>query len=162
MADTLSSSAPASTKTEFVATCHCGRVRVKFWADPKRLVAWDCDCSDCKMRQNVHLVVPKDCFRIDMDEALEEATTLYQWGTKTAVRRFCKTCGEFWLEYYYLEEHEHFLSQEQQLLTRDVVSLFCPQESCRTINLVQIQMATVLRSIALTGRKVAPYHLLHS
>lgn len=23
----------------------------------------------------------------------EENTILYQWGTKTAVRRFCKTCG---------------------------------------------------------------------
>ena len=98
MADTLSSSAPSSTKTEFVATCHCRRVRVKFWADPNRLVAWDCDCSDCKMRQNVHLVVPKDCFQVDMDETLEDVTTLYQWGTKTAIRRFCKTCGEFWLE----------------------------------------------------------------
>lgn len=26
-------------------------------------------------------------------EALEKATTLYEWGTKTAKRRFCKRCG---------------------------------------------------------------------
>lgn len=80
-------------KEEFTARCHCGRVQVKFWADPQRLVAWDCDCSDCHMRRNVHLVVPKHLFRIDMEESLDEATTLYLWGTKTAQRRFCKTCG---------------------------------------------------------------------
>lgn len=45
------------------------------------------------MRQNVHLVVPKEDFRLDMEEPLDEATTLYLWGTKTAQRRFCKTCG---------------------------------------------------------------------
>ena len=27
------------------------------------------------------------------DETLEDATILYEWGTKTAKRRFCKTCG---------------------------------------------------------------------
>lgn len=82
-----------SAKEEFTATCHCKRVRVKFWTDPNRLVAWDCDCSDCNMRKNVHLVVPKEAFRVDMEEPLEEATTVYQWGSKTAIRRFCKTCG---------------------------------------------------------------------
>lgn len=84
-----------NTKEEFTANCHCGRVQVKFDADPNRLVAWDCDCSDCRMRQNVHLVVPKESFRFDMKEGIEEATTLYQWGSRTAMRRFCKTCGEF-------------------------------------------------------------------
>lgn len=85
---------PTTTREEFIVRCHCGRVQGKFWADPNRLVAWDCDCSDCKMRQNVHLVILKEAFTLDMKEPLEYATTLYQWGTKTAVRRFCKTCGE--------------------------------------------------------------------
>lgn len=89
----MTEEAKSSSLEEFVARCHCGRVQGKFWADPKRLVAWDCDCSDCKMRRNVHLVLPKDLFQLDMKESLEEATTLYLWGTKTAQRRFCKTCG---------------------------------------------------------------------
>lgn len=84
-----------SNREEFITKCHCGRVQGRFWADPNRLVAWNCDCSDCKMRQNVHLVVPKEAFQLgDMNESLDEATTLYQWGTKTAIRQFCKTCGE--------------------------------------------------------------------
>ena len=27
------------------------------------------------------------------DESFDTATILYEWGTKTAKRRFCKTCG---------------------------------------------------------------------
>lgn len=45
------------------------------------------------MRGNTHLVIPHEDFTLDMDEPLEEATTLYQWGSRTAIRRFCKTCG---------------------------------------------------------------------
>jgi hypothetical protein len=50
------------------------------------------------MRGNVHLIVPQECLMVDAnktatEESWEEATTLYQWGTKQAVRRFCKTCG---------------------------------------------------------------------
>jgi len=41
----------------------------------------------------VHLVIPQEDFTLDMKEPLEEATTLYLWGSKTARREFCKTCG---------------------------------------------------------------------
>lgn len=46
------------------------------------------------MRRNLHFIIPKQRFRllIPTDQYLE-STTLYKWGTKTAVRRFCKTCG---------------------------------------------------------------------
>ena len=145
----------------FGVQCHCGRVRGKFQChvtstasnndDENQtlpsLIAWDCNCSDCAMRRNVHLIVPERDFWLDMpassppqhdknpttttnsssnipscipsrneppsngmqmtkiekdqhpnDERiqqarLEEATTLYQWGTGTAQRRFCKVCG---------------------------------------------------------------------
>lgn len=45
------------------------------------------------MRGNVHCMVKQEDLVVDMKELHEEATILYQWGTKTAVRRFCKTCG---------------------------------------------------------------------
>jgi hypothetical protein len=48
------------------------------------------------MRGNVHVIVPQNSLVVDtgaMKESWEEATTLYQWGTGQAVRRFCKTCG---------------------------------------------------------------------
>lgn len=44
------------------------------------------------MRGNIHHVVPA-CHFVDETADPQEASTLYQWGTKTAIRRFCKTCG---------------------------------------------------------------------
>jgi len=44
------------------------------------------------MRRNMHFIVPSVDFELDM-ENIESETTLYQWGTNTAIRRFCKTCG---------------------------------------------------------------------
>ena len=81
----------------FPVSCHCGRIRANVRIETSQdLWAWDCNCSDCAMRGNVHMIVPQQDLWIDdgsMQEPLEDATTLYQWGTKQAVRRFCKTCG---------------------------------------------------------------------
>jgi hypothetical protein len=110
---------------EFVVKCHCGRVQGRFRCRSSKagtsplllLTAWQCNCSDCFMRQNTHINVPARDFKLDMpcnnhnnnianseqeqpgevektqEELLEQETILYQWGTKTAIRRFCKTCG---------------------------------------------------------------------
>jgi hypothetical protein len=109
----------SNNKTEYVVHCHCGRVRGKFQCDRDHVVAWDCNCSDCSMRRNVHIIIPQDDFTLDMkrtipppdddnggddnndntnntkdqETLLHEATILYTWGTHTAKRYFCKTCG---------------------------------------------------------------------
>mmetsp|Transcript_1273 Transcript_1273/g.2886 ORF Transcript_1273/g.2886 Transcript_1273/m.2886 type:complete len:162 (-) Transcript_1273:2452-2937(-) len=82
-------------KEVYSVRCHCGKVRGKFKANKKHVVAWNCNCSDCSMRGNVHIVVPQEDFRVDMLEKIsyQAATKEYLWGTKTAKRRFCKTCG---------------------------------------------------------------------
>ena len=85
--------AESPRKEEFTARCHCGRVQGRFQCNADKLIALDCNCSDCSMRKNMHIVIPQEDFLVDMSEPLEEATILYQWGTKTAIRRFCKTCG---------------------------------------------------------------------
>ena len=101
---------------EYMVSCHCKRVSGKFvlsW-NKNEIEAWECNCSDCGMRGNVHIIVPKNEFQIttqmssndrinnntnntiqnaNNNESFEEATTLYEWGTKVAKRRFCKTCG---------------------------------------------------------------------
>lgn len=81
------------SKREYTCRCHCGRVQGRFRADKDKLIVWVCNCSDCFVRGNKHLVIPQDDLTLDMEEPLEEATILYLWGTGTAVRRFCKTCG---------------------------------------------------------------------
>lgn len=82
---------------EFVVKCHCGKVHGRFYCDAKTVIAWECDCSDCSMRRNIHIIVPARNFIVggndDDDNNNDDNTILYQWGTQTAQRRFCKTCG---------------------------------------------------------------------
>lgn len=82
-----------SDTKEYPVQCHCGRIKATVECSRTKLIAWDCNCSDCGMRKNIHFIVPIANFRLDMEESLEDATILYEWGTKTAKRRFCKTCG---------------------------------------------------------------------
>ena len=82
------------TKARYSVRCHCGVVKGNFKASKDHVVAWDCNCSDCIMRGNVHIIVPEDDFQLDMSEsAFRESTIQYLWGTKTAKRRFCSNCG---------------------------------------------------------------------
>jgi hypothetical protein len=80
---------------EYRVKCHCGRVAGRFACSNQHVVAWDCNCSDCYMRGNIHIIVPEEDFRLDMPgkESLEAATIEYLWGQRIAKRRFCKTCG---------------------------------------------------------------------
>jgi len=69
--------------------CHCGDVRFEVRA-PSHLVVWDCNCSNCRMRRNVHFVVPSDQLRIVGDPA---ALAEYRFGTGVARHLFCARCG---------------------------------------------------------------------
>lgn len=83
-------------KETYSVNCHCGKLRGVFRANREHVTAWDCNCSDCSMRGNVHIVVSEEDFRLDMpnnDLSFHDATIEYLWGTKTAKRRFCRTCG---------------------------------------------------------------------
>ena len=75
--------------------CHCGKIRAKFRREKNLpLSLWDCNCSDCKMRRNLHFMIPARDFWLEIDKKIfEDETIVYQWGTKTAIRRFCRTCG---------------------------------------------------------------------
>jgi hypothetical protein len=80
---------------DYPVRCHCGAVSGRFrYKKECKVIGWDCDCSDCFVRRNVHVIIPEKDFTLTMDCRLEDATILYQWGTKTAIRRFCKTCGK--------------------------------------------------------------------
>ena len=83
----------SNQREKYPVRCHCGAVRGIFSCDSQSVTAVECNCSDCFMRQNTHLIVPASDFALDMDVPLDSATILYQWGTKTAIRRFCKVCG---------------------------------------------------------------------
>lgn len=69
--------------------CHCGGVRFRARAE-RRLVAWDCNCSICAMKRNVHFIVPEEDFELLRGgDLLNE----YAFGEHVARHRFCRTCG---------------------------------------------------------------------
>lgn len=70
--------------------CHCGKVRWQVKAAPD-VIAWDCNCSNCRMRRNTHFIVPADDFRLQ--EGSADWQTVYTFGTHTAKHIFCRVCG---------------------------------------------------------------------
>ena len=96
-AEAEGAAAATATATATVAAtthhggCHCGDVRFEVDA-PSRLVVWDCNCSDCRMRRNVHFVVPAEKLRV-VSEGGVGALAEYRFGTGVARHLFCARCG---------------------------------------------------------------------
>ncbi len=72
----------------FEGGCHCGRVR--FRVRTAALAALDCNCSICRMKGFIHLIVTKDAFELLSGEG---ALATYTFNTGVAKHTFCKVCG---------------------------------------------------------------------
>jgi hypothetical protein len=70
-------------------SCHCGAVRFEVEA-PAQLEVDECNCSICSMSAYLHLIVPRNRFRL-----LSGADQLssYRFGTGIAEHQFCRHCG---------------------------------------------------------------------
>lgn len=69
--------------------CHCGRVRFEVDA-PAAIDALDCNCSICAKAGFLHVIVPRERFRLC---AGEEDLATYTFNTGAAKHRFCRYCG---------------------------------------------------------------------
>jgi hypothetical protein len=69
--------------------CHCGRVRFEVVA-PTSVQVTECDCSMCARSGYLHLIVPKERFKLVSGA---DALTTYQFNTGTARHLFCSVCG---------------------------------------------------------------------
>jgi len=69
--------------------CHCGRVRFEVQA-PAQIEVADCNCSLCRMSGYLHLIVPKERFKLLRGE---DALSTYSFNTGVAKHFFCSTCG---------------------------------------------------------------------
>lgn len=72
----------------FPGQCHCGAVR--FEVEVERRVAYACNCSICFQKGFVHVIVPKERFRL-LDGA--DMLTTYTFNTGAAKHTFCRRCG---------------------------------------------------------------------
>lgn len=85
---------PATSKGETMMIqhtggCHCGRVRFEVTA-PADLQVVECNCSMCSKFGFLHLIVPKERFRLVSGD---DVLTNYQFNTGTARHLFCSVCG---------------------------------------------------------------------
>jgi len=69
--------------------CHCGRVRFEVEA-PADIQADRCNCSICRMSGYLHLIVPKNQFRLLSGE---DDIETYTFNTGVAQHYFCRNCG---------------------------------------------------------------------
>ncbi len=69
--------------------CHCGRVRFEVLA-PGQLEVLECNCSICSKSGYLHLIVPRERFRLLCGA---EAQSTYRFNTGLAQHHFCTTCG---------------------------------------------------------------------
>jgi hypothetical protein len=68
--------------------CHCGRVRFRVTAELSRVT--ECNCSICRKKGFLHLIVAPEQFEL-LSGA--DALTTYRFNTGTAKHAFCSTCG---------------------------------------------------------------------
>jgi hypothetical protein len=69
--------------------CHCGRVRFEVLA-PARITVSECDCSICSKFGFLHLIVPKERFKLLSGG---DTLTTYTFNTGVAKHYFCSHCG---------------------------------------------------------------------
>ena len=70
-------------------SCHCGAVTFEVLA-PDEVEVIDCNCSMCSRTGYLHLIVPKERFRL-LSGKRKLAT--YQFNTNQAKHLFCSVCG---------------------------------------------------------------------
>ena len=71
-------------------SCHCGAVQFRVDADLEDETVLDCNCSMCRRKGYLHLIVPPEQFTL---ECGEDQLRDYRFNTEIAVHRFCETCG---------------------------------------------------------------------
>jgi hypothetical protein len=68
--------------------CHCGAVRFKVTIRAR--VASECNCSMCRKKAQLHLIVPDQDFELLSGS---DALTTYTFNTHVAKHLFCNRCG---------------------------------------------------------------------
>lgn len=68
--------------------CHCGAVR--FSVRVETPVALECNCSVCRQKGFLHVIVERDAFTLHRGA---DALTTYRFNTGVAKHTFCATCG---------------------------------------------------------------------
>jgi len=99
--------------------CHCGAVRFRVAADPAKDTIADCNCSICRKKGFLHLIVPPEQFTLLQGE---EVLTTYTFNTHVAKHFFCNICGIH--AFYRPRSHPDKIDVNLNCLDEDVRSSF--------------------------------------
>ena len=97
--------------------CHCGAVRFQVIVDEHK--ADDCNCSICRKKGFLHLIVPSKRFTLLSGADL---LTTYTFNTGVAKHTFCRICGIH--SFYRPRSHPDSIDVNVRCLDGDVVSRF--------------------------------------
>ena len=97
--------------------CHCGAVRFRVAVDKYK--ADDCNCSICRKKGFLHLIVSPDQFTLIQGA---EVLTTYSFNTGVAQHLFCRVCGIH--SFYRPRSHPNCIDVNVRCLDGDVLSEF--------------------------------------
>ena len=107
----------AAASDEHEGGCHCGAVR--FRVQVEKYEAIECNCSMCRRKANLHLIVPLGRFELLRGE---ENLTTYRFNTGVARHTFCRTCGIH--PFYTPRSHPDQIDVNIRCLDGDVLERF--------------------------------------
>lgn len=88
----------SSTPRTHAGGCHCGAVRFEVELDAT--TGTMCNCTVCTKIASVGAIVKPAAFRLVSGE---DSLSTYEWGGRTAQRKFCKHCGVHCFGYGHLD-----------------------------------------------------------
>jgi hypothetical protein len=97
--------------------CHCGAVRFRVAVDTYE--ALECNCSMCRKKANLHLIVPRSRFTLLRGG---DALTSYRFNTGVAAHTFCRVCGIH--PFYTPRSHPDCVDVNIRCLDEDVTARF--------------------------------------
>lgn len=101
----------------YTGECHCGAVRFKVAIDKHQ--ADECNCSVCQRKGFLHVIVPKNKFRLLQGE---EVLITYTFNTGVAKHKFCKICGIH--SFYISRSHPECIDVDLRCLDGNPISEF--------------------------------------
>lgn len=103
--------------TPYEGGCHCGAIRYRVRVNNYRVE--DCNCSICRKKGFLHLIVPPSQFELLQGE---EFLTTYTFNTGIAKHTFCRICGIH--PFYRPRSHPQDIDVNIRTLDGDVLDQF--------------------------------------
>jgi hypothetical protein len=97
--------------------CHCGVIRFQVIID--RWKVQDCNCSICRKKGFLHLIIPAENFTLLRGQ---EFLTTYTFNTRLARHNFCRICGIH--SFYHPRSHPEGIDVNIRCLDLDLSNEF--------------------------------------